>query len=263
MRIIINDRVRKNISDDEYKLLLLLEFHQDFLQGLRNIRKKLDIKSDADDETITHLKEVPDQKALQEEVFLLAQRLNLPVTLTPAIESLVQWGTVLLSTIPILVFSVDHQLNRRFLYSDQILPKPRTSTDDVNLEKKLVENWYERNKQILSKSIAPAYPVIQINKRLTKEQLIKAVKINWENISKAMDDFEKSVPLYLLVSKVPKKDIEINILVLRYREEGLSHEEIYDKLERDHKIIFALGEAEVRRKYSLMRKLLKELGYLK
>lgn len=140
MRIIIDDRVKKDISDDEYKLLLLLEFHREFTNGVRDIRKKLGIKVDADDETATHLKEVPDQKVLQEEVFSLIQRFNLPVTFTPVVESLVQWGQILMTTVPILVFGIDHQLNRKFLYSDQIFPKPRANTNDVNLEKILVDN---------------------------------------------------------------------------------------------------------------------------
>lgn len=69
-----------------------------------------------------------------------------------------------------------------------------------------------------------------------------------------MDDFEKSVPLYFAVSKVPKKDIETNILILRYREEGLSHEEIYEKLQNEHGIKeLAQGGGDEIRTHEILR----------
>lgn len=222
MRIIIHDHVRKDISDDEYKLLLLLEFNQEFISGVRSIRKKLNIMFDVDEVTIAHRKEVPDLKALNEEVFLLVQKLGLPITLISSIESIVQWGQVLMSTIPINVFGRQHRYNRKLLSQDN--------------------------------NLAQAYPVIQIHKKITKAQLIKSIEEKWEEILKAMDELEESVSLPVSIQHIPIREIEEDIKIYRYRKDKMPYKTISKE--------FHLEEETLRQKYSRLHKVLQKLGFV-
>jgi len=64
MEIKINDSVREELSGDEFKYLKLLEFHTDFIDGVKRIRRKLNIPVAEDGETITRIKPI-DQKKIR------------------------------------------------------------------------------------------------------------------------------------------------------------------------------------------------------
>jgi len=230
MKIKISEGVKKDLTADEYKYLLLLEFNKDFDGRVREIRQNLQIPLKKDNASIESFKKVPNLKALHQKTLQLIINLKIPIVLLPSIESLVQWGQILLAPSKMQVLSA------------QNLP----------------------NRQLLSKTIlGKAYPIIQINKRLGKDDFMESVKQMWGEISRAMDEFDEVVDFPTELKHIPIRDLETSVQIYRYRQNGLKHREIYDLLEEKHKKSFAEVEGEVRRKYSQINKLLIDIGFKK
>ncbi|MGH7202970.1 MAG: hypothetical protein ACREHC_00830, partial [Candidatus Levyibacteriota bacterium] len=246
----------------EYKYLLLLEFYEDFWGRVEKIRAMIGVNPTLNEDGAFGYEKVPDLKLLRDETEKLVNDLGMPVFLFGAIESLIQWNTILYTVEPILVFGIQHQLNRRALYNDQLVPSQTTKNDHTELGKMIRNNWYESNKRVLGKSISPAYPVIQIQKKLTKRQLKMAIDEEWQSIQETMEDYEKSVPFLIDTKRVSIREIENNSLIYQYRQQGLQHPEIYKRLSSEHKVTYSGGEAEMRRKYSKFCQLLKRIGFM-
>lgn len=263
MRMNIDAEAIKSLTPDEYKYLLLLEFHEIFWQRVSEIRKKVGGVAIIGDAGTLSYKELPDLKLIHEKTETLVAELKIPILLTSAIESVIYWGKVFYTTKHILVLGIQNQYNRQFLYNDQLLPLNVTRNDKTERGKRVKQGWYESNKYRLQKSIAPAYPLIQIQKRLTKKQLHDAIDNDWENIEGAMDDFEKSLPFPIQITPISTREIERNALIYRYRKSGMEHKAIYEKVEKEIEIDFAQGEGEIRRICSNFEKLLKEIGFIK
>lgn len=229
MRINIADRVKTDLTDDEYKYLLLLEFYDAFGEEVAKVRQKLNIPLDKDGITISNFKNVPDAKLLSDEALKLIQKLNIPASLLPSIESIIQWGQILLATTSVQVFSANDLGNRK-LYSQTTFGK--------------------------------AYPLIQINKKIGKDKFIKEIKALWNEIEDAMNIFQKVIPLPTAVKHLPVRDLEASILIYRYKKEGYKHWEIDNLLREKHNIDYQQGEEEMRRKYSQLNRILKSIGFI-
>jgi len=255
MKINISAYARKSLTHDEYKYLILLEFSDWLEVEISRIRKELGMPKTLD------------QLALQQKSLELVVAKNVPISLESSIRDLVCFGAVHTTTIPILILGVDHQLNRKWLYEEKIRPKPskiqieQLRRINPNPRHTITENWYDSNKDIFSKrSIDPAIPLIQINKRLSKKQLFEAIEDKWNVLEEVMDDFEKSIPYPTQLSHIPINELERNMRVYRYRKEKppLSYNEIKKKLELEGAPI--AEEETLRKRYSDMDKLVKELG---
>lgn len=255
MKIIIDAQTRESLSDDEYKYLLLLEFHRDFIKGVRIIRKKLEIPVAEDGETITSLKP-PDERKLDTMASKLVLRLNIPYTLIGCVVSLIKWGQILMAIKPILILGPEYQLNRRMLFNKKVWPKSTNRLTEPKIKKMIDEGWYRHNQSLALKyGTAPFIPVIQINKPLTKEELIEAIKREWDTqIAPAIEDFKKSSPFPSEIAHTPANEVEDYIKLLRLR--------IYEK--KKHKGIakeLNITEESVREKYSKITNFLQNIGF--
>lgn len=254
MEIIVDKIVRPDLSDDEYKYLRLLEFHTGFIKGVKDIRKKLNIPVAEDGTTVTNFTP-PDGKRLNKMVSQLVLKLQLPLSLFGCVESIVEWGKVFMTTKPILVFNSEYQLNRKALYNKKILPKPTNRLTEPKLKKIMDKSWYEHNQFLVKKYGDSAFtPIIQINKPISKKQLIDAVKREWDSqIAPAIEDFKKSTPFPLEITRIPVNEVEDYIELLRLRRDGKKHSEIAAML--------GIEEASVREKYSKISKFLQKIGF--
>lgn len=255
MKIKISNIVKDYLNKNESKYLLLLTIHKTFSKEVKQIRECLNIPLKEDGETIANFREIPDLNRLHKEAIKLVKKLNIPITLLPSIESIIQWGEVFITTTPITILGAENQLNRKFLYCEELRPNYTKITSDLKHKKVIEEAWYRSNKKILTdKSLLVAVPLIQINKRLIKSSLIKAIKQNWPLIYKAMVDLEKSSPFPLEIKNISTRDIKQLIKIYKLKEKGLSHQEIADRLH--------LAHDTAREYYSNFIKLLKKLNFI-
>lgn len=251
----ISPEAREHLTDNEYKYLILLEFHEKFQERVKEIRKKPKIKQD-----------LPDSKELHEQTLLLVSDLDIPITLIPAIENLIQYGEVKITTHSIQIINVKHQLNRKQFYSAGLRPPPPRvyPKDRRPFEKAMRKGWHRHARRITSQeSIAPALPLIQINKVLKKADLHKAIDKHWKEIEEAMESFKNTVPYPIQIEKIRKRDLEINLFICRSRKNNRSHKDIYEELKSTYGVTYKEEDAEVKKKYYYMRKLLKNLGFIK
>lgn len=258
MKINISGHARQDLKDDEYKYLILLEFSDWLEEEINRIRRELGIPMS---------KGNLDQQALYKKSLDLTVKKKIPISLYPSISNLVHFGAVHTVTIPILVLGVEHQWNRKGLYEEKIRPKPSKPEIEQlkqiipNASTALMDNWYRSNREIFSKrSIDPAVPLIQINKRLNKKQLFKAIEDKWDVLEEVMDDFENSISYPTQLSHIPIIELEGRMSIYRYRKEKppLSYEEIKKRLESEG--VMTVEVETLRKRYSDMDKLLKELG---
>src|SRR5258708_11733394 len=163
MNIVIDPRARTNLTDDEYKFLLLLECSHRFEDAVLKARKELGIPL---------AQGVPDQKLLYDKSLAIVQKLNIPVRLFPSILSIVEWDRVMEATLNIMVFGIQFQLNRKFLYNPDLISPPHRLQGASAWENYFLSNQYHISQ---TGSIEPALPIIQINKRLKRTQLHEAI----------------------------------------------------------------------------------------
>lgn len=255
MKITINDLVKNDLTDDEIKYLLLLEFHMDFIKGVRVIRKKLGIPVAEDGETITSLKP-PDERKLETMTSKLVLKLDIPYTLIGCVVSLIKWGQVLMATKPILILGSEYQLNRRMLFNKKVWPKSTNRLTDPKTKKMIDESWYRHNQSLAAKYGTSAFiPILQINKPLTKSDLIKAIKQEWDSqISPAIEDFKKSLPFPSEITHIPINEVEDYIKLLRLRlDERKKHKEIAEELH--------ISVDSTKEKYSKIVNFLQKIGF--
>lgn len=254
MKIVIDETVKADLSNNEYKYLLLLEFHSGFIKGVKDIRNKLNIFVAENGETVIKDK-FPDGKKLNKMTSQLILKLNIPITLLSCVESFIEWGTVLAATKPILVLNPECQLNRKALYNKKIMPRQANRLTDSKLRELINSSWYEHNQYLVTKYGDSAFtPVIQINKPLTKPEFICAVKREWDQqIAPAIEDFKKSTPFPIEIAKVPVNEVEEYIELLRLRRDGKKHKEIAALLH--------IEEENVRRKFSNISVFLQKIGF--
>lgn len=244
MKIKINDIAIKYLSEDERKYLLLLEFYEDFIAEIEEIKKQFEAKE---------LDLFPDT------LIPLLQKYHIPIKFIYPLEEYIQFGEVFSVHQPIQILGIRAQLNRSFLYYDKLFPPPTKLQD-----KRFWDSWYESNKHALeNKGITPALPIIQLNKRLSKNELIKYISNKWDEIEEAMIDCEKSDPSPEQNIDISIRELEKYMTIYRYRLDKLPYKQIYEKLEKTHKITFAGGEEEVKRICFKMRRLLRGLGFVK
>jgi hypothetical protein len=252
MQIIIHNGARKNLTEDEYKYLILLEFNKKFEESVKRIRKELGIPKPEGS---------LDLEKLYDKSLALVLELKIPITLLLSIEDLIHFGVVLRATLPILVLGIKNQFNRKLLYNSKIYPSSSKHFPTEPQQQVIGEVWYRNNREVLKRgSLATACPLIQINKKLTKPQLLKAIEEDWDQIEAAMDDFEKSTPYLIVVSAISTIELEENILIYRYRAQGLDYGKIREKLISDHKKY--IEEATLRKRYSDLKKVLKKIGFV-
>lgn len=262
MEIKINNKVRPDLSDDEYKYLRLLEFHAGFIKGVKDIRSNLDIPVGKDGETITSFKP-PEQlsegldfeRKLRDGVSKLVLKLGIPYMLLGCVESFIKWGQVLMATKPILVLNPEYQLNKSLLFNKKIWPKGKANTNDPKVQSMIDKSWYEHNQSLVKKyGTSPFIPVILIAKPLTKKELHEAIDREWvDRIAPAIEDYKKSVPYSVDIAKVPVREIEDYINLLRLKQEGKTHQEIADQLH--------MGHDSIREKFSKITKFFKRIGF--
>jgi len=244
MRIIINGSAAKYLSEDERKYLLLLEFYEDFVVEIEHIKKQFEAKK---------LDLFPDT------LIPILQKYHIPIKFIYPLEEYIKFGEVFSVHQPIQILGIRAQLNRSFLYYDKLFPPPTKLQD-----KFFWDSWYEGNKHALAdKGITPALPVIQLNKRLSKNELIKHISNKWSEIEEAIEDYEKSDPYPEQSIDISIRELEKYMIIYRYRLDKLPYKQIYEKLEATHKITFAGGEEEVKRICFKMRRLIKRLGFTK
>jgi hypothetical protein len=241
--VIMSDSARKSLTDDEYKYLTLLEFSKRFEEGVSRIKEELGMPKPDN---------LLDLESLYDKTLALVLKLNIPISLLYSVEDIIRFGCVLRATPPILILDISNQFNRELLYNSNIQPKPSDQSGK--------DLWNDNNKKLLrNDSLAAAYPLIQINKRLNIEQLKKAVESNWNEIEQAITDFEQSSPYPAQLKEFTTRDIKDFATIYRYRKiQGLSSKETYKKLGK----IYAEEDREIDRKYSNISKLLKELRFV-
>lgn len=224
MKIIISDYTREYLTDDEYKYLLLLEFNQNFEVEVNKIRLRLNIpyQFSYTQESISEFKKHTNA---------MMKKLNIPINLSESIEGIILDGRVYSSKFPIFVYSPEATRERKA--GKFIIP-----------------------------AADPNFPFIQLRKRISKGQMIKAIKGMWKEIEHIMEEFDKSSSIPKLVSHIRIRDIQEDILIYRYGKSGPkpNHRQIKQKLEREHKIF--LDEESIRKKFSNMGKLLSGLGFI-
>jgi len=247
MKIVISDNARKILTDDEYKYLVLLEFNKKFTEDIKLIRIDLGM---------TKPHNVLDLDKLYDKSLELVLKLNIPISLLFSVEDIIRFGAVLRATPPILILGISNQFNRKLLYNHKIYRS--------FLKQTTKEEWYRDNQEILRKeSLAAAYPLIQINKRLKIGELHKTIEENWNQIESAFDEFEKSSPYPTKLKEVSRRDIEIFASIYRCKKIlGLSSKETYKEILKNFKIRYSEEDREIDRKYLFMSKLLKELGFV-
>ncbi len=267
MKIKINP-LAEGISENEKKYILLLEFCEGFQKGVAASRKKLGIPADQrnqDGIILYRADQLPDFAKLQEESYKLVDELKLPVTLAYAIESIIQWDEVMGNTQPFTVLHIGTQLNRKWLYDPQFRSPP--SRLEVKARGQgVMDNWYESNRVKLSKrSIEPAYPLLQINKPLTKSEFLAAIETNWEAIQEAMEHFKNSVPYNMAIDLISPEELKISAEIYRCKKESpkMTYEHIYNKLHDERGITFTDPFNEVKSKCYDFRKLLRSIGFVK
>lgn len=254
MNIEVNDRVKSDLTDEEYKYLRLLEFHADFIKGVKDIRNILDIPVDKDGETILSFKP-PDERKLINMASKLVLKLEIPYTLVGCVESFIKWGQVLMATKPILVLNPEYQLNRSLLFSKKIWPKGKANTNDPKIQSMIDKSWYIHNQSLIKKyGTSPFIPVILVAKPLTRKELHKAIDQEWDDkIAPAIEDYKKSVPYPVDIAKIPVREVEDYIDLLRLKQEGKTHQEIADQLYMSHD--------SIREKFSKITKFFKKIGF--
>src|SRR3990167_9052608 len=238
MEIKIHKDVKLNLSDNEYKYLRLLEFYDDFISEIEKI--------------IRQIKE-NHKRLFVDTLIPILKKYNIPITLIDSIESLILYGKILHSIHPIIVFDIRAQFNRRMLYNEDIDDHPHPNK---LMEKEKWDLWYEQNKRIThDKGIEFALPLIKIHKRLNQTELIKYIKLKWNEIEEAFNHYEKSDGLFTEFKRISFSDIEKMIKIYRLRREG--------KKSLDIGLELNLATQTVRQYSSRMKKLLISLGFLK
>ncbi len=267
MKIKINP-LAKGISENERKYILLLEFCEGFQEGVAATRKKLGIPANQrnqDGLILYKADQLPDFAELQKEAYKLVGELNLPVTLEYVVESIIQWDEVMGNTQPFTVLHIGTQLNRKWLYDPQFRSPP-SRLEVKTRGQGVMDNWYESNRAKLSKrSIEPAYPLLQINKPLTKPEFLVAIEAIWESIQEAMDHFKNSVPYNMAIDSISPEELEISAEIYRSRLQSpkMSYKAIYEKLHSERGIKYEDPENEVKSKCYDLRKLLRSIGFVK
>lgn len=257
MRIIIHDNVKKHLTDDEYKYLLLLEFHEEFVKQVQLIRQKLGIPVDTDGS----LKELPDERKLAKMTLLLLKRLEIPLTLQSSIIDLVKWGKIFTATHKVQILGISHQLNRKALYNKQLPPiPPRTQESIAGIN--LKDHWYKSNQEILSgSSIHPALPIIQINKPLSLPELKEAISGIEKELKEAIEQLEQANPYHTYLQDIPIEELEVSMEIYRYRRKGIPSKNIYTLIKEQYKA-YGNEDREIDRKYSNLRKILIDLKFI-
>lgn len=276
MQIIINDNqklpkdILPNLPKDffpplnssEKKYLQLLEFHDSFPTRILEAREKLGIKIDIDGKVILIIPDLVELSKITEEI---VTELHIPAQLATCIQDIIVYGKVLTATHPINVFNIEHKYNRKLLYSPNIMPRPHKSRMQ-EFGTQVIENWYESNRQVLStEGTAPAYPIIQINKRLDCDELKQAIEDHWNEIDLAMVDFEKSVPYFEPLQEINEEEFKYSMIIYRMRQQKppVRHKKIYEYLQTQFEVDYKDAEQRVIQKYSDFRKLLMRLDFVK
>lgn len=247
MRIKISNDVEVLLSGDECKYLLLLEFYDEFIAEIKKIQKRPDEKKE--------------MAVLVHELPPLLHKYNIPIQLQPCIESLIEWNEIFVCNHPITVLDVRMQLNRRWLYNADVTPPPTRLMDSH-----VWDRWYERNKSIFGdQNPYPAFPLIQINRKLSRSKLKGYIDENWHYIEEAMIHFERSTPYPPEIKKTSRKDLEIRMSIYRYKRENkkLSSKEIYKKIQEEYSVDYAEADREVDRVYYEFKKLLLKIGFIR
>lgn len=251
-----------DLTPSEEKYLLLLEFHNRFPKKIREARKKLKLKVTVRNGKVYREGDIPDQRDVNILTDKIITDLNIPEQLGTCINNIIEWGQVLTSTRPINIFNIEHQVNRRMLYSSQIRPRPHPSYVK-QFGTQLMDNWYASNKKILETAgTAPAYPLIQINKKLNSDELKQAIDDNWPQIEQAMTDFEKSLPYFVPLQAISAEELKYSIIIyrMRNRKNPVPHKIICERLQKKYKVFYE--ESTIRQKSSDFEKLLKRLGFI-
>jgi len=265
MQIIINNNhilpkeALPTLNDSEQKYLQLLEFHESFPIRILEAREKLGIKTSIDGKVIIIISDPMKLIKVTDEI---VTELHIPAQLATCIKDIIEYGEVLTATLPINVFNIEHQVNRGLLYSSNIRPRPHKSRIQ-QFGTQVMDHWYESNRRVLSaEGTAPAYPIIQINKRVDCSELKQAIDDQWNEIDLAMSDFEKSVPYFEPLRDISEEEFKYSMIIYRMRKSNppVSHEEIQKYLEKEYK--YHYEEATIRQKYSDFQKLLKKLGFI-
>lgn len=241
MKIKIYPRVRSSLTDDEYKYLMLLEFHDRFEVEVDRIRNTL--KINVGEENI-------DDTLLNKNIAKLMTKLSIPFCLFSSIRDLVYRGEVMSATPSVTIVGIGQQEHRKLLYNKHLKPPSIRRGEMVR-----TDSWYDSNKKTLqsSKSIIPALPLIQINKRLNISTLIESIEKNWPLIAKSMSDFEKTNPFPTELGEIGTSILEENIDTHRWKGVKTS-----TKLGEE----FNISPDGVRQRWRAMRNLLKRIGFL-
>jgi len=224
-KILVDDKIRASIPDNEYKYLKLLEFYEDFQKAINEFRDEIGKpRIHPTNGLIGWEEKAPNVKLLHEKVGQLITKLKIEPLFYGAIMDIIQYGIVVNKLQPVQVFQAGG----------------------------------------LSKAINPHIPVVIIQKKLSQKQFIESIKNNWTNIEAAMNEHEKQSGYLLALERLPVNEIENNSIIYWERKKKVALSKIYnDNFQKGEKEDSGYSnQNEMSRKYKRFIKGLKKLGFI-
>ncbi len=233
MKINISSDAKSDLTKEEYKYLILLEFHQGLEKVINEARTKflgwpscsLPFTSSFSTQNINgnYPDSPPEKSDLQRATFYVMKSLKIPLTLYTAIERLVGLGLINDINSPIFVFGY-RATNIRGLIRSTPIPSLK-------------------------------YPTITLYRSMTKEKFIDMIKNYWPQIKKAMEELDNSAGVLAEIKKISIRDIETDLFIYRERKTNrLKYKLLAERLHME--------EQTIRQRYSIFNKLLIKLGFI-
>lgn len=239
MYINISKEIKKNnLTDDEYKYLLLLEFHKDFNKTIKYARTQFFNWPESSNQRIDGLvittsrkpkhypESLPDPSQLMQATEYVVNKLGIPRTLSIWIEELLQTGLI-----------NSNSQSKIFVYG--------------------YSSTYRRN--LLRHFHQPSlkYPQIIIYKSMGKDEFIETVKNHWFQIQQAMKELEAQNKIPILIQKKHIETLELDIKIYRHWKKKLSYSKIVDLIKLE-----GVDDLYCRKRVSEMNKLLRSIKFI-
>lgn len=235
MIINISPQAKKDLTVDERKYLMLLEFHKQFDEVIDEAREKYfgwPIPKNHSLELILEIEKkdvkaftIPSDIETTEATYFVMEKLKIPGTLFVAIERLLSLGQI---------NALNHQL---FVFGYRA-----TSGRDL-IRHPRIPNM--------------KYPQITILKRMGKDAFIDQIKNYWPQIKRAMTEIESEDTISRSIRRKHVEVLELDIEIFRLKEKGkLKYKEIAERINKS-----GVDEEFCKKRYSETKKFLIKIGF--
>lgn len=242
MKIEDHNDALKFVGENERKYLLLLEFHDNFERDIDDLRKRA---------SANWVEGEMDSSLIRQELPELLKRNNIPFSLYHQIHEIIEHGVVASHMPAISVFGV--WSDRKKLVND----KPKVKSSIWKTPTETQRDFVLKSRSTLNQNgnMRSYLPLIQINRRVSKNQLVEAIDDWWPEIENSMKQYELLLPSSKLLEKIPFRDIDAYIEIYRCYQKKIKVADIAKAA--------SIEESSVRDIVSDMNKLLRNIGYKK